>query len=229
MIAAGGIVMILTPRVAMSSVADPPPAANSRRDERPLSLEAGVDASATFGTTCRRSGDLVGCSGGTMWAGFQASPQWQLLDVLSVGVRGALGWRPSTMGSSSGDGRESSFRQRLWRMSAEGRVHPWGTSASTDVWGAIEAGAVGATDTLEVFSGAAAGTTSVTQYAWLFGVGAGVDFDLDPVFAIGADLRLLTLGFGHEAVRLGADGDATAYRSQSGFSVGLHATVRPAL
>jgi hypothetical protein len=91
--------------------------------ERPLEIELGGDAIGLFGQTCRTSSDVIMCQPGATWAGFHLAPRWRVSQRWSLGIHGALAWRPSSEGSRSSDGSSSVFSQRLARFSGEARIH----------------------------------------------------------------------------------------------------------
>ncbi|HQP33938.1 MAG TPA: hypothetical protein PLI95_02120 [Polyangiaceae bacterium] len=208
----------------------PPPVAPSEpaRAPSPFSVSAGGHALVTLGDSCRRSSlDTVECTGGTAWTGLHLAPRWAVSRALSLGLVGALAWRPSSTGTRSSSGVSTDFEQRLWRVSAEARWLPFDTRSLVP-WFGLEAGVASARDSMVYHGVPGRDRESVSQLAPLAAIGAGADWYLIPQLALGLELRGLVIAWGSDPPRLGTDGArATEYGIQPGVSLGLNLTFRP--
>lgn len=198
------------------------------RSPGPFSVSAGGHALLTLGDACRKSSlDTVECTQGTAWTGLHIAPRWAVSRALSLGLVGALAWRPSSMGTQSSSGVSTDFEQRMWRLSAEARWHPFDTRAVVP-WFGLEAGVASARDSMVYHGVPGRDRESVSQLAPLAAIGAGAEWYLIPRLALGLELRGLVIAWGSDPPRLGTDGArATEYGIQPGVSLGLNLTFRP--
>lgn len=199
---------------------------NSGSNLRRLELTAGGHAMLGFGSTCRQSSsDTVGCASGTAYAGLHAAPRWRLSRALSLGVLGAIAWRPSSMGSGSSDGTSTDFDQRLLRISAEVRVHPF-PSEVLEPWLGLEAGFASARDSITYHGTPGRDSDVASQSGPVGSVGIGADAHLTRFFAIGLEVRGVVIPLGKDPPRLGPEGEkATAYGTITAASLGLNLTL----
>ncbi len=183
---------------------------------------------AMFNQTCRStSSDTVECSSGTSWAGLHLAPRWRASDTLSLGLLGALAWRPATQGTLSSDGSSTSFNQRMWRLSAEARGYPF-TPDGWQPWLALEAGVASLRDSITYTGYPGLSDSAVSQTGPVGALAIGVDFLFAPPFAGGLELRGMVIPLGKQPPDLGTSAQqATAYGTLIGASLGLNLTFQP--
>ena len=142
--------------------------------------------------SCRRDGDVEGCTGPRLGAGFDVATQLRVLPWLGLGLHGA-----GSNLASNGLGLEQ--REWLWRLALQARIEPplW----PRGLWLAFEAGAA---FLVESYAGLVAGVSPIrasnTQRAPLLAAGAGWDWQWGsaPGFLLGVDVRALWTIFGNK-------------------------------
>jgi hypothetical protein len=174
---------------------------------------------------CKADGDVVGCSGPWLFAGFDVAAHSQVIPWLALGLRlsGNKDFGDGTqVDSDTGTLERDTW---LWRGSVEARFDPplWPRA----IWIAAELGGVVAVATADRvgFQGNPSESSSTSAFGFLAGIGAGWDFSMYEGLLLGFEARLQVLTI----ERLGTPPTVTGRMDIGSFpyvSIGIHAGYR---
>lgn len=174
---------------------------------------------------CDADGDVVGCSGPWLFAGFEAAAHAQVIPWLALGLRAAGSKDFGASDRFDSDGLAIERGTWLWRGSLEARFDPplWPRA----IWLGAELGAVLAVATAdkEGLRGNTIESSSTSTAGFLAGAAVGWDLSLYDGVPLGfaARLQLLTVG------KLGTPPSASGQIELGSFpyaSLGIHAGYR---
>lgn len=159
----------------------------SRASWKPRPLEVGVGTHAAYadGLSCSREAfDVVSCTRTSGFAGLHVAPRWRLTQFWALGAMGTASWGAAGVDRS----------QMYWSAAIDGRLHLFG-NRGTVPWLGLDAGVVAVAD--ELAADELGPARSYTTTAPAFGLSAGLDAEINPLFAFSLSLRGFTHLFGN--------------------------------
>lgn len=127
----------------------------------------------------------------------------------------------AVMGASGAADPFPMANHELWRLSAEARWRWHDRSAGVVPWAGVEIGLAAARDSFAAtdFFGAVVADHAVTQYAPAIGGALGLDVPLGKRVSLGAEFRIVWIGFAHQGPRLDSPWPGGLYGAAYGPSM----------